>query len=127
MAGKIMNLEELHFMGIKVVYKDLIDNGYEVLNVRKELDVNPQILAKKEDEFHMIVVKTAYYPSMGIIEPEVISTVLKVSKKHNATCWYASVGIANANGETEADMAKPEVGGEFYINYEGLIPFPKQK
>ena len=78
-----------------MVYKDLIDKGYEVLNVRKELDVNPQILAKKDDRFHMILVKTAYYPEMGIILPEVIEQVRALGKKHNADCWYASVGRNN--------------------------------
>ncbi len=122
----IINLEELHFLGIKVVYKDLVDKGYEVLNVRKELDVNPQILAKKDDQFQMIVVKTGYYPDMGIILPEVIEQVRKLATKHKATCWYASVGIANANGQTEEEMTKPVTGGEYYINYKGLIPFPSK-
>ena len=125
--GKAMNLEELHFLGIKVVYKDLVDKGYEVLNVRKELDVNPQILAKKDDQFHMIVVKTGFYPEMGIIIPEVIVQVKELSKKHNAKCWYASVGIADANGDTEKEMGRPKVGGEFYINYKGILPFPENK
>ena len=122
----VMNLEELHFLGIKVVYKDMVDKGYEVVNVRKELDVNPQILAKKDDKFHMVVVKTGYYPDMGIILPEVIQQVKELGVKHKATCWYASVGIANANGQTEEEMAKPVAGGEFYINYKGLMPFPEK-
>ncbi len=121
-----MNLEELHFLGIKVVYKDLIDKGYEVLNVRKELDVNPQILAKKDEQFHMILVKTGYYPEMGIILPEIIDQVRELGVKHKSECWYASVGIANANGQTDQEMSKPLVGGEYYINYQGLIPFPEE-
>jgi hypothetical protein len=125
--GKIMNLEELHFLGIKVVYKDLIDKGYEVLNVRKELDVNPQILAKKDEQFHMIVVKTGYYPEMGIILPEIIEQVRELGEKHKANCWYASIGIANANGKNEEEMTKPIVGGEFYINYNGIMAFPEIK
>ncbi len=120
----ILNLEELHFLGIKVVYKELVDKGYEVLNVRKELDINPQILAKKNDAFHMIVVKTAYYPDMGILLPETILQVSKLATKHQATCWYASVGIANANGLTDEEMSRPVKGGEYYINFKGLIPFP---
>lgn len=126
-VGKVMNLEELHFLGIKVVYKDLVDKGYEVLNVRKELDVNPQILAKKDGHFHMVIVKTGFYPEMGIILPEIIDQVNELGKKHEADCWYASVGIADANGETDKEMSKPKVGGEFYINYKGIIPFPKNK
>ncbi|GAO30033.1 hypothetical protein [Geofilum rubicundum] len=61
---KRMNQEDLHFFGLKVVYKDLVDNGFEVLNVRREMDVNPQILARKEDVLYFIVVRTAPYPEM---------------------------------------------------------------
>ncbi len=123
--SKIMNLEELHFLGIKVVYKDMIDQGYEVLNVRKELEVNPQILAKKDDKFVLVIVKTGYYPDMGIILPEILEQVRELGKKRDALCYYASVGIANANGENDEEMSKPIVDGEYYINYQGLIPFPE--
>nr|WP_319400853.1 hypothetical protein [uncultured Carboxylicivirga sp.] len=123
--GKIMNQEELHFLGIKVVYKDMVDKGYEVLNVRKETDVNPQILATKDGKRFFIVVRTTPYPEMGILVPHVAADVLKHATKHGATCLFASVGIANAKGETEEEMGKPEVDGEYYINYKGLQDFPK--
>jgi len=123
--GKLMNSEELHFLGIKVVYKDLVDKGYEVLNVRKETDVNPQILATKDDKRYFIVVRTSYYPEMGVLVPHIAAEVLQHANKHNATCLFASVGIANANGETDEEMARPVTGGEYYINYKGLQPFPK--
>ncbi len=123
--GKIMTQEELHFLGIKVVYKDMIDNGYEVLNVRKETDVNPQILATKDGKRYFVVVRTTAYPEMGILVPHIAADVLKHGTKHNAICLFASVGIANANGETEEEMAHPVVDGEYYINYKGLQAFPK--
>jgi hypothetical protein len=123
--GRAMSREELHFLGIKVVYKDLVDNGYEVLNVRKEMDVNPQILAKKEDTLYLIVVRTATYPDMGILLPDTASSVNLHALRHNAICRFASVGIANANGHNDEEMGKPVVGGEFYINYKGLMPFPQ--
>ncbi len=122
--GKEMTAEELHFLGIKVVYKDMVDKGYKVLNVRKEMDVNPQILATKDDKRYFIVVRTATYPDMGILLPHIASDVLGHGTKHNATCLFASVGIANANGETDEEMAKPVVDGEYYINYKGLQAFP---
>ncbi|TCO08349.1 hypothetical protein EV194_105153 [Natronoflexus pectinivorans] len=120
-----MTYEELHFFGIKVVYKNLIDNGFEVLNVRKELDVNPQILARKNEEMYFVVVRTATYPEMGVLTPDVASKVTLHALRHKAICRFASVGVANANGETEKEMGKPETGGEFYINYNGLMPFPQ--
>ncbi len=119
-----MNYEQLHFLGIKVVYKHMIDNGYEVLNVRKETDVNPQILALKDGKRYLVVVRTARFPDMGVLLPHVAANVLELGHKNNAVCLFASVGIANANGETDEEMAEPEVGGEFYINFKGLQPFP---
>ncbi|WP_026474079.1 PDDEXK family nuclease [Alkaliflexus imshenetskii] len=123
--GKPMNGEELHFFGIRVVYKDLVDQGYEVLNVRKEMDVNPQILARKSDTLYFIVVRTATYPQMGVLTPEVAAKVSMHALRHKAVCRFASVGVANANGETDEEMGRPELGGEFYINYNGLLPFPQ--
>jgi methanogenic corrinoid protein MtbC1 len=123
MKGK-MDYEQLHFLGIKVVYKHMVDNGYEVLNVRRETDVNPQILALKEGKRIMVVVRTAKYPNMGVLLPHVAANVLEHGIKNNATCLFASVGIANADGETDEEMAEPVPGGQFYINFKGLQPFP---
>lgn len=123
--GKPMNGEELHFFGIRVVYKDLVDQGYEVLNVRREMDVNPQILARKSDTLYFIVVRTATYPQMGVLTPEVAAKASMHALRHKAVCRFASVGVANANGETDEEMGRPELGGEFYINYNGLLPFPQ--
>jgi hypothetical protein len=122
---RIMNSEELHFLGIKVVFKDLVDKGYEVLNVRKEPDVDPQILARRNREMLFIVVRTAAYPDMGVLTPRISARVGMHARKHQAICYFASVGIANANGETDEEMGMPEVNGEYYINYKGLQPFPQ--
>ncbi len=123
--SKLLIGEDLHFLGIKVIYKHLVDNEYEVLNVRKELDVNPQILAKKDDQLYFIVVRTAVFPHIGVLPPEVASSVTKHAYKHKAVCLFARVGIANANGNNDNEMAKPIVGGEYYINFNGLSPFPQ--
>jgi hypothetical protein len=123
--GTVMDNEELHFFGIKVVYKHLVDDGYEVLNVRREMDLNPQILARKADTLYFVVVRTATYPDMGVLTPDIASQVLLHAIRHKAVCRFASVGVANANGQTDQEMAKPEIGGEFYINFNGLMPFPQ--
>ncbi|MDK2840548.1 MAG: hypothetical protein PWQ17_53 [Anaerophaga sp.] len=126
MAGEqLMGKEDLHFLGIKVVYKDLIDNGYEVLNVRKEPDIDPQILARRNGNLLFIVVRTATFPDMGVLTPRVAARVSMHARKHRALCYFASVGIANANGDTDEEMGKPEIDGEYYINYKGLQPFPQ--
>lgn len=123
--GKKMSQEDLHFFGLKVVYKDLVDKGFEVLNVRREMDVNPQILARKEEVLYFIVVRTATFPEMGILLPEIAAKVSHHAMKHQAVCRFGSVGVANAKGDSDEEMGHPEMDGEYYINYKGLMPFPQ--
>jgi hypothetical protein len=123
--GDVLTDEELHFMGIKVVYKAMIDEGYKVLQIRKEKDINPQILATKDGKRYFIVVRTAKFPDMGILMPDVAARVLIHSKKNNATSLFAGVGIANANGDNDEEMSHPVKDGEYFINFKGLLPFPK--
>jgi hypothetical protein len=123
--GKKMNHEDLHLFGIKVVYKNLVDTNYDVLNVRKELDINPQLIARKNNKLYFIVVRTARFPDMGILMPEVAAKVSDHALRHKAICQFASVGVANANGDTDEEMGQPEIDGEYYINYKGLMPFPQ--
>ena len=115
-----MSDEELHFLGIKVVYKSLVDKGIKVLNVRKEMDVNPQVLAEINNAKALIIVRTARFPEMGVLRPEIVGKMQDLAKKHKAGLYFASVGIANANGDSDEEMAQPVVGGEYYINYKGL-------
>ncbi len=119
---RVMSVEDIHFMGIKVVYSHLIDNGYDVLQVRKEIDIDPQILAKKENRFVLVVVKTAVYPKMGVLSPNVAVKVQNLAIEKQALSYFASVGIANANGESDSEMAMPILNGEYYINFNGLVP-----
>lgn len=117
-----LNDEDLHLLGIKVVYKHLVDKGYEVITVRKELEVNPQILAKLDDEYHLIVVKTRRFPEMGILFPHVASQVIHLATQRGGKVWFASVGIANGDTEDEEMMSKPMRNGKYIINFKGLIP-----
>jgi hypothetical protein len=123
--GKVFDQEGLHFFGIRVVYKHLVDEGYEVLNVRRESDVNPQILAKKNEVLYFIVVRTAAFPNMGVLTPDVASQVSLHALRHKAVCLFASVGLANALGETDEEMGRPMEDGEYYINFKGLSAFPQ--
>jgi len=121
---KVMDEGDLHFLGIKVVYKDLVDKGYEVLNVRREENVDPQILARFNGKFLFVVVRTAAFPDMGVLTPGLAARVRTHARKHQADCYFASVGIANATGDNDEEMALPVVDGEYFINYKGLQPFP---
>ena len=117
-----LNDEDLHLLGIKVVYKHLVDKGYEVITVRKELEVNPQILAKLDKEYHLVIVKTKRFPEMGILFPHVASQVVYLATQRGGKVWFASVGIANGDTEDEEMLAKPMRNGKYIINFKGLIP-----
>ncbi len=121
-SSQELNDEELHFIGIKVVYKHLIDNGYEVIAVRKELEVNPQILAKKDNQYHLVAIRTKRFPEMGILFPHVASQVIYLAKQRGGIAHFASVGIANGATANEEEMSKPLKNGEYYINFKGLLP-----
>lgn len=117
-----LNDEDLHLLGIKVVYKHLIDAGYEVITVRKELESNPQILAKLDEEYHLVIVKTKRFPEMGILFPHVASQVVYLATQRGGKVWFASVGIANGDTEDKEMMSKPMRNGKYIINFKGLIP-----
>lgn len=73
----------------------------------------------------MIVVKTARYPRMGVLSPEIAAQVARHAEKHKVKPMFASVGVANANGESDEEMGEPLKDGEYFINFNGLLEFPK--
>jgi hypothetical protein len=110
---------ELHELGIKWVYKHIKDE-FEVLSVNIELEKNPQILARKDDQLHFIVIKTSTYPDLGSLSPSAAEEIIKHADKHKAKILFAHVGIANADTEDEKEMQYPKKGGHYYFNFKGL-------
>lgn len=41
--------------------------------------------------------------------------------RHRATCYFASVGLAYADGENDEEMSQPVRGGRFHVSYDGLL------
>ncbi|WP_282013745.1 hypothetical protein [Marinifilum flexuosum] len=119
MSKRRLTGEELHELGIKWVYKHIKDE-FEVLSVNIEFDKNPQILAKKDDEMHFIVVKTSTYPDVGSLTSVAAEEIIKHADKHKAKILFAHVGVANADAKDESGMQFPEKDGHYYINYTGL-------
>lgn len=116
---KRLSGEELHELGIKWVYKHIKDD-FEILSVNIEFEKNPQILAKKDDQMHFIVVKTSTYPDLGSLSPSAAEEIIKHADKHKAKILFAHVGVANADAKDDAGMAFPEKDGQYYINFAGL-------
>lgn len=116
-----MSPEEIIEFGLRHTYGKLVKDGFEVLSVMPEPNVDPQILAKKDEQLYFIVIRTDVYPNVGDL-PSIsrISQVNEHAKKHDAITKFVSLGILNANAKTEEEKSKLYKGGEFYINYSGL-------
>ncbi|MCK5776907.1 MAG: hypothetical protein KAH25_12050 [Bacteroidales bacterium] len=121
MTKQLLSPQEIIDFSLRYVYGQLVNDGFEVLSVRPEPEVDPQILAKKNDELYFIIIRTEVYPEVGDL-PSItrISQINEHAKKHEAQTKFVSLGILNANAKTEADKSKLFKGGEFYVNYSGL-------
>jgi hypothetical protein len=116
-----MSIEEIHEFGIEIVFNQLKKEGYEIQSVNTDLGMNPQIIAKKGSQLAFIAVRTACYPEKGQLEESVHFQMIEHADKHSAIPYFASVGIANADGTTAAEMAIPIKGSGFHVAYEGMV------
>jgi hypothetical protein len=121
MAKELMTKSEIHDFGIEVVFNYLEKEGHEIVSVNTDPALNPQVVAKKNGQLEFIIVRTACYPSKGQIENNQMALhCIEHAVKHKAICYFASVGIANADGKNDAEMAVPVKGAGYHVAFEGL-------
>ena len=121
MAKVLMTKSEIHDFGVQTVFDYLRKNGHEIVSVNTDIGINPQIVSRKDEKLEFIIVRTACYPSNGEIENDIVATeCIEFSDKHNATCYFASVGIANSDGSNDSEMAIPVKGAGYYVSFKGL-------
>lgn len=121
---EMMTDADIHAFGIEIVYKQLEKGGWSLESADVEADkaTEPQIVATKDGERGFFIVRTAMYPARGRIEgQEVFENLVRHARKHEASCYFASVGIANSEGETEEDMAIPVKGVAYHVAFDGLV------
>ncbi|MEP7076667.1 MAG: hypothetical protein ABI878_12750 [Acidobacteriota bacterium] len=122
---KLLTAADIHVFGIEIVFKQLEKDGWTIDSVDVESDIKsePQITAHKDGETAFFVVRTGLYPGRGRFEEGQVSfeTLVGHAMAHGASCYFASVGIANANGKTEAEMATPVKGVGFNVEFDGLV------
>lgn len=116
-----MDKNEIHQFGLRFIYRNLLEIGFEVLSVEPDLETFPQIVARKEEQLYFIVVQTAVYPEVGDLPTNYqIKQIQEHAKKHNALAKFASLGLANAEAKDEAEKSILRKGGELYVHYSGL-------
>jgi len=118
---QLLNTQEIIDFGLRYAYGQLVKEGFEILSVRPEPELDPQILAKKENQLFFIIIRTDRYPEIGDL-PSIsrISQVNEHAKKHEAKTKFISIGLMNSEAKNEEDKSKLFKGGEFYVNYSGL-------
>ncbi|MEP6788284.1 MAG: hypothetical protein ABJB40_07630 [Acidobacteriota bacterium] len=121
---KLMTEADVHAFGVEIVFKQLEEAGWTVqsADVYADRELHPQIVAHKDGETGFFVVRTAIYPGRGRIEgEEVFQHLVNLARDHGATCYFASVGIANSEGKTEEEMTVPVKGVAYHVAFDGLV------
>lgn len=122
---ELMTPADIHAFGVEILYKQLEKDGWVIdsADVLADLKSEPQLVAKKEGELAFFVVRTDVYPKRGRFEEgmESFETLVRHAKAHGASCYFASIGIANAEGKTEEEMSVPVKGVGYNIQFDGLI------
>src|SRR5690348_13802198 len=121
---ELMTESDVHAFGVEIVYKQLLEAGWKVesADVFADREEHPQIVASRDGERAFFVVRTAMYPGRGRIEgEEVFQHQVKLANDHGASCYFASVGIANSEGKTEEEMTVPVKGVAYHVAFDGLV------
>ena len=118
---QLLSKQEVIEFGLRYAYGALSKDGFEILSVRPEPEIDPQIVAKKDDQLYFIVVRTEVFPEVGDL-PSLsrINQIREHAQKHQALAKFISIGLMNAEAKNEDDRSQLHKGGEFYVNYSGL-------
>lgn len=121
---ELMTEADIHAFGVEIVCKQLEEAEWiiESADVFADRLTHPQIVAYKDGDPGFFVVRTAMYPDRGRIEGEdTFQTLVKHANAHGASCFFASVSIANSEGKTEQEMSVPVKGVAYHVAFDGLV------
>lgn len=119
-----MTEADIHAFGVEIVCKQLEQAEWiiESADVFADRLTHPQIVAYKDGDPGFFVVRTAMYPDRGRIEgEETFQTLVRHARNHGASCYFASVSIANSEGKTEEEMGVPVKGVAYNVAFDGLV------
>jgi hypothetical protein len=120
-----MTPADIHAFGIEIVFKQLEKDEWQIesADALADLKSEPQIVASKLGERAFFIVRTDVYPKRGRFEEgnDVYETLVRHAKAHGASCYFASVGIANSEGKTEEAMSVPVKGVAYNVEFNGLV------
>lgn len=113
-----LSQQELHYLAMNIVGKDLEKRGFEFIAIESKLGKQPQFVCiDKNNQRYFVIVKAILIPenpnNFDIIKMEMFKVH---AQKHNAKVLYAGVGIGNPEGE-HLPILKDE---EYLLQYDGI-------
>jgi hypothetical protein len=126
-----MTKTDIHAFGIEIVCKQLEKDDWNIdsVDIFADLATEPQIVANKDGNTAFFVVRTAMHPGRGRFDEgqEAFDALVQLSRDNGASCYFASVGIANSEGESDEEMASPVKGVQYHVQFDGLIQMEAPK
>jgi hypothetical protein len=122
---ELMTEADVHAFGIEIVCKQLIKDDWNIQSADPDADLRsePQIVAHKLGEVGFFIVRTGVFPNRGRFEEGQVAfeTLVHHAKEHGASCYFAPVMIANAEGNTDEEMSIPVKGVGYNVEFNGLL------
>ncbi|SMD42522.1 hypothetical protein SAMN00777080_1076 [Aquiflexum balticum DSM 16537] len=90
----LLTKQEIHEFGIDIIYKYSQQEGYEIVDGTTDLNLNPQLVLKKNGQLYFVMVKTG--PADGThltYDKDLALQVFNNAKPHNAKVLFAGVGL----------------------------------
>ncbi len=91
---ELMSKQEIHGLGIDIIAKYAKQEGFEIVDGTTDLNLNPQLVLKKNGQLYFVIVKTG--PGDGthlIYDKDLALKVFNNAKPHNAKVLFAGVGL----------------------------------
>ncbi|MCK5706584.1 MAG: hypothetical protein KAI43_02935 [Candidatus Aureabacteria bacterium] len=118
---ELMDFAEIHRFGVSFVCAQMTNEGYKIISINKDFSKNPQIIAKKDDSFSFVLVRTQVYPKKGKIRNDaLIHALMAYGNKHRAVCYFAGIELSNPKAKNEKQKGRLVKGSSFDVDYDGL-------
>jgi hypothetical protein len=124
-AADLLTDKEIHSFGIQIVFNRLSEDGWVIQSADPDADITsePQIVASKDGELAFFVIRTGVYPARGRFDEgqQAYEMLVRHAQEHGGDCYFAAVGIANAQATTEEEKSVPARGAGYNVEFDGLV------
>ena len=119
-----MTEAEIHRLGVQIVSDELQSEGWTILDINVNPEVNPQIIARKNGTLGHVLVRTARHPKKGAVEDScTVQRCLERASTLRAVCYFAGLRVSHAEASLRGDEKHrgiPIKGEGILVAYSGL-------